>query len=130
LPDSCKPAIERQLLVVARQHNSDLLRGAGDAPTPNVLYRKYPSASAMLGWQYVFPPSVLRPWHDDKRLVHWHTSTATVQKAFKRAVTAAGIHKVLAFTVCAIRSLLTFWLAVLVSVAFNSCLGTKICKPQ
>ena len=60
---------------------------------PNALYRKYPSASQTLGWQYVFPSAVLRPWHDDQRLVRWHTSTSTVQTAFKQAITAAGIHK-------------------------------------
>ena len=93
LPGSCKPELERHLLKVAQRHSNDLLRGAGYAPMPNALYRKYPAASSTLGWQYVFPSSTLRPWHDGQRQVRWHTSTATIQKAFKRAVVAAGIHK-------------------------------------
>lgn len=93
LPEFCKKSLSKQLLFVANQHKNDTLRGAGYAPMPNALYRKYPSASQTLGWQYVFPSSVIRPWHDDKRLVRWHTSTSTVQKAFKQAINAAGIHK-------------------------------------
>ena len=93
LPAICKQSLSKQLLFVANQHKNDRLRGAGYAPMPNALYRKYPGASQTLGWQYVFPSTVLRPWHDDKRLVRWHTSTSTVQKAFKQAISTAGIHR-------------------------------------
>ncbi|HCZ17696.1 MAG TPA: integron integrase, partial [Candidatus Accumulibacter sp.] len=70
-----------------------LSHGAGLAPMPNALARKYPSASSSLAWQFVFPSSVLRPWGDTGRLARWHTSDTTVQRAFRAAVRSAEIRK-------------------------------------
>jgi integron integrase len=88
----CEP-LQRHLLRVAAQHNKDLSHGAGLAPLPGALARKYPSASTSLAWQFVFPSSVLRPWGDGGRLARWHASDTTVQRAFRQAVETAGIHK-------------------------------------
>lgn len=57
----CSP-LQQHLLRVAALHRGDLVRGAGLAPMPDALARKYPSASASWAWQFVFPSSVLRPW--------------------------------------------------------------------
>ncbi len=93
LPDQLMRPLQRHLLTVAALHKSDLNRGAGFAAMPGALYRKYPSASKSFAWQFVFPSSVIRPWADGKMQVRWHMSDSTVQKAFKRALNQAEIHK-------------------------------------
>jgi integron integrase len=88
----CAP-LEKHLLRVAILHKEDLAQGAGLAPMPNALAKKYPSASSTFAWQFVFPSAVLRPWGDSGRMVRWHTSDSTIQRAFKQALHRAGIHK-------------------------------------
>ena len=93
LPESVIPTLRNHLTRVAKLHKSDVLMGNGFAPMPNALYRKYPSASQSLGWQFVFPSSAIRPWHDSQKNVRWHASPSTLRRAFKTAVQDAGIHK-------------------------------------
>lgn len=57
------------------------------------LYKKFPSASRSLAWQYVFPSNVLRDWNQSKRKVRWHMSDSTIQRAFKLALMQAKIEK-------------------------------------
>jgi len=66
---------------------------AGLAPMPGALERKYPNASGSLSWQFVFPSTVCRPWGQSGRLARWHVSPSTIQRAFRLAVTRAGIMK-------------------------------------
>jgi integrase len=94
----CSP-LQQHLLRVAALHRDDLARGAGLAPMPDALARKYPSASASWAWQFVFPSSVLRPWGESGRLVRWHASDSTVQRAFKQAVIKAQIRSTSVFTI-------------------------------
>lgn len=93
LPQRLHAPLHQHLLRVAEQHKGDLSHGAGLAPMPSALARKYPSASSSLSWQFVFPSSVLRPWGDGGKLARWHTSDSTVQRAFRNARKATGIHK-------------------------------------
>lgn len=46
-----------------------------------------------LARQFVFPSAVLRPWGDSGRMVRWHASDSTIQRAFKQALHRAGVHK-------------------------------------
>ena len=85
--------LKQQLLRVAEQHKQDLSHGAGLAPLPSALARKYPSASTSLAWQFVFPSSVLRPWGESGRRVRWHTSDSSVQRPFRAALQRAGVLK-------------------------------------
>ena len=85
--------LQEHLLRVAAQHKDDLSRGAGLAPMPGALARKYPSASSSLSWQFVFPSAVLRPWDTEGRLARWHASESTVQRAFRDALRQAGVIK-------------------------------------
>jgi integrase len=62
LPEQLIPALRQHLIKVDSLHKDDVLRGAGVAPRPDGLNRKYPNASKSLAWQYVFPSAVLRPW--------------------------------------------------------------------
>ena len=82
LPESLTPALRQHLLKVAQLHSSDSLKGDGYAPMPNALYKKYPSASRSLSWQYVFPSSQIRPWHEMGKRVRWHASPSTLRRAF------------------------------------------------
>lgn len=93
LPEALRSCLQQHLLDIAVQHRHDLNRGAGLAPMPNALARKYPSASNSLAWQFVFPSTVLRPWGDSGKLARWHTSDSTIQRAFRAALQRAGVHK-------------------------------------
>ena len=93
LPECLIVALRHHLLKVAQMHKSDVLRGNGYAPMPNALYKKYPSASQSLSWQYVFPSSLLRPWRETGKKVRWHASPSTLRRAFKRAAQHASIIK-------------------------------------
>ena len=62
LPKICREALQGQPLRVSELHTRDRLAGAGYAPMPDALYRKYPSTARSLGWQYAFPSAALRHW--------------------------------------------------------------------
>jgi len=93
LPDSLKADLQSHLMRVAQLHADDRTRGAGLAPMPGALDRKYRNASESLAWQFVFPSTVCRAWGQSGRLVRWHVSPSTIQRAFRQAVTRAGIMK-------------------------------------
>jgi integron integrase len=93
LPEQLRSPLEQHLLRVAALHKQDFLQGAGYAPLPGALYRKYPAASHSVGWQFVFPSAVRRVWPPTGKLVRWHAADTTVQRAFRQALTLAGIRK-------------------------------------
>lgn len=93
LPGSLKADLQAHLIRIAQLHTDDRNRGARLAPLPGALERKYPKASESLAWQFVFPSTVCRPWGQSGRMARWHVSTSTIQKAFRQAVTRAGIMK-------------------------------------
>lgn len=93
LPARLVSPLQQHLLRIAALHRDDLAKGAGLAPMPDALDRKYPSASASLAWQYAFPSASLRPWGSSGRQVRWHTSDSTIQRAFKQAIERAGVTK-------------------------------------
>jgi integrase len=74
--DRLIPALRNHLTRVALLHKSDMLLGNGFAPMPNALYRKYPSASRSLAWQFVFPAIVVRPWLNSHQMARWQASIA------------------------------------------------------
>lgn len=93
LPEQLISLLQQHLIKVASLHKEDVLRGAGFAPLPGGLDRKFPNASKSFAWQYVFPSAVLRPWGETGRLMRWHASDSTVQRAFRQALKIAAIHK-------------------------------------
>lgn len=93
LPERLQQPLQRQLLRVASRHKQDLARGAGFAPLPNALERKFPGASQSLAWQFLFPSRVVRPCPLTNRLLRWHASESGVQMAFKAALHESGITK-------------------------------------
>ena len=92
LPERVKCRLVQHLENVRRLHERDLAAGAGAAPLPDALCRKYPSAAREWGWQYVFPSRKIE-LADDGVIRHWHMSPATVQRAMRQAVRAAGISR-------------------------------------
>jgi integron integrase len=93
LPRSLMTDLQSHLVRVAQLHVDDRNRGAGLAPMPGALESKYPKASQSLAWQFVFPSSVCRPWGQSGRLVRWHVSPSTIQRAFRQAVMKSGVMK-------------------------------------
>lgn len=124
LPKFCREALQGHLLRVSELHTRDRLAGAGYAPMPDALYRKYPSAARSLGWQYAFPSAALRHWPALQVTVRWHPSPSTVQKAFKKALASSGSARRQASTRCAIPSPRIYWPTAPTSVASNRCLDT------
>lgn len=93
LPDGLVESLRMHLVRVMTLHKQDLLQGAGYAPMPGALGRKYPSASRSWAWQYVFPSQAQRPHPESRALLRWHASDATAQRAFRSAFYATGIAK-------------------------------------
>ncbi|WP_266159810.1 integron integrase [Dyella silvatica] len=92
-PSRLRTALHEQLIRVARIHKHDLTSGAGHAPLPGGMGHKYPNASRMLCWQFVFPSRITRKCLGSGRTLRWYASESTLQKHFKDALSQAGIHK-------------------------------------
>lgn len=93
LPARLNHALQAHVVRVASLHKRDLGRGVGYAPLPGALDRKYPGAARSLSWQFLFPSKVSRLCPLSRLPLRWHASETGVQKAFKLALSAAGIHK-------------------------------------
>jgi len=93
LPERLTKPLQQHLLKIIGLHKDDCLRGAGFAPLPNALYKKYPKAAQRIGWQYVFPSTVTRLWPPTGQRVRWHCSNSTPQRAFKNALEQTNITK-------------------------------------
>lgn len=93
LPDSLVEPIVAHLRGVQSTHNRDLQDGFGSAPLPDGLARKYPSASVSWAWQFAFPSRRRSVNERTGEICRHHVSPSTVQKAVKRALLHAGIHK-------------------------------------
>jgi integron integrase len=93
LPATAKADLARHLASVKRQHECDLLRGAGWVELPWALARKYPNAGREWAWQWVFPAT--RVYVDrvtgQRRRHHLHESV--MQRAVREAARRAGIAK-------------------------------------
>ena len=92
LPIRLIAGLKKHLAIVKKQHEQDLAAGAGEAPLPTRLARKYPNACREWAWQFVFPSERLSRGEDGV-IRRWHVATSTVQKAMKSAVSRAGVAK-------------------------------------
>lgn len=93
LPQRLIVPLQQHLIRTIGRHKDDCLRGAGYAPLPGALYKKYPKAGQSIGWQYVFASAAIRPWPQTGQKVRWHCSASTPQRAFKRALVQTSITK-------------------------------------
>lgn len=93
LPESLRAPLQEHLHRVKLLHNQDLNRGGGDVYLPYALERKYPTANREWGWQFVFPAKKLSSDPRTGQVRRHHLHESGLQKAIKRAVRAAKIHK-------------------------------------
>ncbi|MBM3317759.1 MAG: integron integrase [Candidatus Eisenbacteria bacterium] len=93
LPRRLQPDLREHMKKVQALHESDLAAGAGEAPLPDALRRKYPAAGREWAWQFIFPSAKLAPDVPARTIRRWHAAEATVQKAMKTAVRRSAIAK-------------------------------------
>lgn len=92
-PEAYKERLKDHLENVRKLHKKDLADGWGRVKMPYALDRKYPNAASEWKWQWVLPQR--RRWinaRDNKQVRH-HIDSSIIQKALRRAVRKAGIHK-------------------------------------
>jgi integron integrase len=93
LPDELIVPLQRHLEARKTVYERDRAAGRGSVLLPFALERKYPNACLDWGWQYVFPAGkVSVDPRSGKRRRH-HIDESAVQRALRRAVRDAGIHK-------------------------------------
>ena len=93
LPASFKPALELHLEQVQAIHRRDLEQGFGGVDFPYALAKKYSGAAREWAWQWVFPATGRYVNAELRTEQRHHLHEPTVQKAFKRAITRAGVAK-------------------------------------
>ena len=93
LPRRLVRPLQQVMLRRLALHKQDLLRGEGHAPMPDALERKYPNASRLFAWQFVFASRALRHCPRTGHALRWHVSPSMVQEAFKTALHEARIHR-------------------------------------
>jgi integrase len=93
LPTRLLDPLRAQTARVAMIHEADLRAGHGAVLLPGALGVKKPRAAWDLSWQYVFPATQRsRPLAPETERRH-HLHETVVQRAFRRAVLAAGLSK-------------------------------------
>ncbi len=93
LPLRLLEPLKRQLQLVKALHNAELLAGRGDVYLPDALARKYSKGPWEWAWQYMFPAQGLSVDPRSGARRRHHVDEKRLQRAFKRAVRAAGIAK-------------------------------------
>ena len=93
MPVKLIPTLQSHLMRVIELHKDDCLKGAGFAPMPDALYKKYPKAAQSIGWQFAFPSTSKRVWPQTGQTVRWHCSPSTPQRGFKQALSRTNIIK-------------------------------------
>ncbi len=94
LPASLESALRAQLAAAQALWAADRAADLAGVLVPHALHRKYPRAPLSLTWFWVFPQAVVSedPRAPGVRRRH-HQLEQPFQRAFKRAVMAAGISK-------------------------------------
>ena len=105
LPASLEAPLREQLTRAHRLWAADRAAGVPGVQLPDALARKYPRAAVSWAWFWVFPQATLSVDPRSRPLAHetahaggevtrrHHLYDQTFQRAFKRALEQAGIHK-------------------------------------
>jgi integron integrase len=93
LPASLVQPLKQQLERVKTLHDEDVLKGYGDVFMPTALDAKYPKAGQSWNWQYIFPSRNLSVDPRSGVVRRHHSDEKVIQRAVKKAVTAAEITK-------------------------------------
>jgi integron integrase len=93
LPEKIIPLLQQAIEHAQRLHVYDLSEGYGEVYLPYALSRKYPNAATELAWQYVFPARQRAVDPRSELIRRHHVGEQSLQRAVKRAIKRAGIHK-------------------------------------
>lgn len=93
LPDELVVPLERHLAGRCTEWERDRVLGHGTVHLPYALGKKYANAASEWGWQYVFASQRVSTDPRSGARQRHHADGSRVQKAVKRAVRKAGIHK-------------------------------------
>ena len=93
LPDAVIVPLQRHLANRCTLFERDREQGKGSVYLPGALGRKYPKAAGEWEWQYVFPANKLSIDPRSSVKQRHHLDGSVIQKAIKRAVRAAKLHK-------------------------------------
>jgi len=93
LPQILVADLKAQIEIVKRLHRDDCENGFGEVYLPSALSRKYPSAAKEVGWQYVFPSSIISKDPRSNKYRRHHVHENGLQKKIKKAALLARIHK-------------------------------------
>jgi len=93
LPEKVIHEINRHLLKVRALYEKDNAANGAAVMIPGALGRKYVNVSHDWGWYWVFPSESLSVDPISRAVMRFHIYPTTLQKAFRRAVRAAGIVK-------------------------------------
>lgn len=93
LPRALVPALRVQLSHARQFWSGDVVNGCTGVEMPWALERKYPRAGASWAWFWVFPQDHHSPDPLSGVVRRHHLYDETFQRAFKRAVQAAGVAK-------------------------------------
>ena len=93
LPESLRGRLEDQLAAVKKLHEEDTARGTGKVFLPAALERKYTGAASSLPWKWMFPAAGLVRDRRTQEQRRYHLHEGSLQNAFRKAVTRAGITK-------------------------------------
>jgi len=93
IPKKIQKDLQRHIIGVIALHQSDLEEGYGEVYLPNALAKKYKNAPKETAWQYVFPAKKRSKDPRSDAIRRHHVLPSGLQKAVKRAVGKARIHK-------------------------------------
>lgn len=93
LPQSLVAPLQAHLVWRRRLFDDDKARGLAEVFLPDALARKYPLAPQEWAWQYVFPSGSYSVDPRSGAQRRHHIDEKLLQRAMKRAVSAAGVAK-------------------------------------
>lgn len=93
LPEAVKDGLIARMDESRNLYDHDRKAGIAGVALPGALDRKYPNAGTEWAWFWLFPSQSLSVDPKDHSVRRHHIHQASLQRAFKCAVTAAGIVK-------------------------------------
>lgn len=93
LPHALTADLQAHLLKRHEQFQEDVQAGKGGVYLPDALARKYPNAPTQWAWQYAFASGSCSTDPRSGEVRRHHLDEKLLQRAMKKAVTAAGIAK-------------------------------------
>ena len=93
LPRSLAADLRTQLAAARAQWDQDRRHGHAGVDVPHALQKKYPKVGQTWGWFWMFPSPSLSTDSRTGEIRRHHLHEERLQRAIKKAVAGAGIHK-------------------------------------